>query len=65
MIDEETKADIRRRVHEAKSAGRVMDVMSISLLYPEGWPEKELDNFICDEAGKAGIRMFGCELKRF
>jgi hypothetical protein len=32
MIHVETKADIRMRLHNAKSADRVMDVMSISLL---------------------------------
>lgn len=61
MIHVETKADIRIRLHNAKSADRVMDVMSISLLYPEGWPEKELDKFICDEAGQLGVRLVGCE----
>lgn len=64
MIDEETKTDIRRRVENAKSAGGNMDVMAISLLYPEGWVEKELEDFICDEARKVGVQMFGCELKR-
>lgn len=62
MIEEKTKADIRRRLHEAKADNAPMDAMAIALHYnPSSEVEqKELEEFVCREAHKAGALIVGC-----
>lgn len=62
MISEETKADIRKRLHEAKADNAPMDAMAIALHYkPSSEAEqRELEEFVCREARKAGALIVGC-----
>jgi hypothetical protein len=63
MIDEETKADIRKRIHEAKADSAPMDANAFALHYNAESDEehKELVDFICQEAREAGASISGCD----
>lgn len=62
MIDEETKADIRRRLQEAKAGNAPMDAIAMAQHYkPNSAAEqKELEDFVCREARKTGTLVVGC-----
>jgi hypothetical protein len=62
MIDEETKADIRRRLNEAKADRSPMDATLLALHYSAESDDehKELVRFICQEAQKTGASIKGC-----
>ena len=62
MIDEETKADIRRRLHEAKADNAPTDATLLALHYNANSDDehRELVRFICQEAKKAGASIKGC-----
>jgi hypothetical protein len=62
MVDEETKADIRNRIQEAKADNAPMDAMAFALHYQAQSKDehKELMEFICREARKSGALIKGC-----
>jgi hypothetical protein len=62
MIPEETKADIRKRLQEAKADNAAMDAMAFALIYePNSVAEqKELEAFICREGRRMGALIGGC-----
>jgi hypothetical protein len=62
MIDEETKADIRRHLREAKAGNAPTDAMAFAGHYsPKSEAErKELVAFVCREARGMGALIVGC-----
>lgn len=61
MIREETRANIRKRLHEANADNAPITAMAIARHYkPSSEAEqRELEEFVCREARKAGALILG------
>lgn len=62
MIDDETKAEIRRHLQEMKAGNAPTDASAFARNYePKSEAEqKELVEFVCREARKMGTLIVGC-----